>query len=128
MPDDKESGKRVHPRSPLTLLVQYRFESIDEFVSEYAEDVSLGGMFIRTDEPPEEGSVIFLQFTLRDGSKLVEGLAKVCWCLPPNKASKLGRVPGMGVQFLHFDEESQTAVKDIVAVIAEQEKAEAGED
>jgi len=125
MPEQDQSNKRVHPRSPLTLLVQYRFESLDHFISEYAEDVSLGGMFIRADEPPPEGSVIFIQFSLSDGSKLVEGLAKVAWCLNSAEAEASGRTAGMGVQFLHFDEESNAVVAEIVKRIAEAEAAEA---
>ena len=130
MSDTDGSSKRIHPRSALTLLVQYHFESLDEFVSEYAEDVSLGGMFIKTDTPPPKGSVIFLQFSLSDGSKLVEGLAKVAWCLSPAEAEASDRIAGMGVQFIHFDEESQAIVAEIVQRLDEVEaeaRAAAGE-
>jgi len=129
MSEKDGSNKRIHPRSALTLLVQYHFESLDEVVCEYAEDVSLGGMFIKTATPPAKGSVIFLQFSLSDGSKLVEGLAKVAWCLSPAEAEASDRVAGMGVQFIHFDEESKAVVEEIVqrldAAEAEARAAEA---
>ncbi|MFH1570749.1 MAG: TIGR02266 family protein [Gemmatimonadota bacterium] len=114
MSDANGEEKRRFPRAPLTLLVQYRFESLEEFVAEYAEDISLGGMFIRTDEPPAKGSMLYLQFTLKDGSKLIEGLAKVAWSLPPAAAARAGRPAGMGVQFISFDEESAEVIHSIV--------------
>jgi len=72
-------------------------------------------MFIRSTDPPEVGSVIFLQFTLRDGSRLVEGLARVAWRLGPEEAAVQEREPGMGITFMHFDEESRTVIETIVA-------------
>ncbi|MFW5878661.1 MAG: PilZ domain-containing protein, partial [Myxococcota bacterium] len=77
--DDVGSGedKRRFPRAPLSLLVQYRFDSFDDFLSEYSADISCGGMFIRTEDPRPVGSMIYLQFALKDGSKLIEGLGRV---------------------------------------------------
>ena len=78
-------------------------------MAEYAEDVSLGGMFIKTDSPPPPGSVIFIQFSLPDGSSLVEGLAKVAWTREAGE-----RPAGMGIQFLNLDNESRKVLEDLV--------------
>ena len=97
--------KRRYPRAPLQLLVQYRFQTMGDFLAEYSSNISLGGIYIRTDQPREEGALIYLQFTLRDGSPLIEGLGKVVRSNPPGDLPA-GMEPGMGVEFMNFDEES----------------------
>ncbi len=108
---DGSPEKRQAPRAPLSLLVQYRFDSFDDFLSEYSADMSTGGMFIRTEEPRKVGSMIYLQFALKDGSKLIEGLGRVVHVTPPGS----DRVPGMGVEFVNFDEPSLELIEEIVA-------------
>ncbi len=107
-----DENRRRHERVPLTLLVQYRLNSFEDFLAEYSADISAGGMFIRTDAPREEGAMIYLQFWLNDGSKLIEGLGRVVRVNPPGVE---GRVPGMGVEFVNFDEDSMSLIAEIVA-------------
>lgn len=102
--------KRRHPRAPLSLLIQFRFDSLDDFMSEYAIDISYGGMFIRTNEPREEGSMVYLQFSLKGGAKLIEGLGRVVRVNQPGGP----QAAGMGVEFVNFDDESMALIEDIV--------------
>jgi molecular chaperone DnaK len=111
-PDGPYANRRKHPRTPLSLLVQYRFNSFEDFLAEYSLDISPGGMFIRTAEPREMGAMIYLQFQLKDGSKLIEGLGKVVWVNPPGTP---GKAAGMGVEFVNFDDESMALIADICA-------------
>lgn len=112
MTDDAPSSgnKRRYVRTPLSLLVQYRFNTFDDFLAEYSKDISPGGMFIRTNEPREEGSMIYLQFSLKDGSKLIEGLGRV---VRVNRPDDPDRTPGMGIEFVNFDEESMALIQEI---------------
>ena len=104
------ANRRQHPRSPVSLLVQYRFDTLDDFVAEYSVDLSPGGMFLRSEDPPPElGSVIHLQFSLKDGSKLIEGLGRVVWISPVGP----GRIPGLGISFSQFDPESLALISQI---------------
>ena len=104
--------RRKHPRTPLSLLVQYRFNTFEDFLAEYSLNISPGGIFIRTDEPRAEGDVIYLQFSLKDGSRLIEGMGRVVRCNPPGVE---GRVAGMGIEFVSFDDESMALIEDICA-------------
>ncbi|MFZ5472181.1 MAG: TIGR02266 family protein [Myxococcota bacterium] len=90
--------------------MQFRFDTFEDFLAEYSVNISPGGMFIRTTEPREEGSMIYLQFTLKDGSKLIEGLGRVVRVNPPGDRS---REPGMGIEFVNFDEESMALIQEI---------------
>src|SRR5579872_2670242 len=115
MTDDGASSRadnRKHPRQALSLLVQYRFDSFEDFLAEYSLDISPGGIFIRTTEPREIGAHIYLQFQLQDGSKLIEGLGRVVWVNPPGSTN---RIPGMGIEFVNFDADSMALIESICA-------------
>jgi uncharacterized protein (TIGR02266 family) len=101
--------RRVHPRIPLKLLVQFRLQDMDEFMREYAVNLSVGGMFIRTSDPHPRESLVYLQFTLVAGDKLIEGLGKVVHVNPPTH-----EVPGMGIEFVNLDDESREFIDSIV--------------
>ncbi len=102
--------KRRFPRTQLQVLIQHRFDSMDEFVAKWSSDFSMGGLFLRTDEPREEGAMIYLQFELKTGDKLVEGLGKVVRSQPPAE----GRTAGMGIEFVSFDDESLSLIEELV--------------
>jgi uncharacterized protein (TIGR02266 family) len=112
MSDSEHDDRRKHYRTPLSLLVQFRFNTFEDFLADYSVNISPGGMFIKTDEPQEEGSIIYLQFTLKDGSRLIEGMGRVVRCNPPNTP---GRAAGMGIEFLNFDDESMALIQEICA-------------
>lgn len=102
--------RRAHSRVPLKMLVQFRLNDMAEFMREWAANISGGGMFIRTREPHASGAMIYLQFHLSDGSKLIEGLGKVVHVNPPEHA-----VPGMGVEFVNLDRDSKKLIDGIIA-------------
>lgn len=109
--DSDGADKRKYERAPLSILVQYRFDSFEEFLAEYSMNISEGGMFVRTSEPREEGALIYLQFYLNDGIKLIEGLGKV---VRVNPLAQFGKDAGMGVEFVNFDEPSTELIREIV--------------
>jgi uncharacterized protein (TIGR02266 family) len=103
------ANKRKYERVPLSLLVQYRFNTVQEFLSEYAVNMSIGGMYIKTDEPREVGELIYFQFVLMGGDKLIEGLGKVTWASGDPKSR------GIGIEFVNMDDESMDLISQIVA-------------
>jgi molecular chaperone DnaK len=117
MSDDsnRPAERRRHPRAPLSLLVQYRFNTFEDFLAEYSADISAGGMFIPTEEVREEGSLVHLQFWLEDGTRLIEGTGRVARVIP---AGDPNRMAGMGVEFVNLDVESTELIHRIVAAKA----------
>ena len=105
---DESRLKRKHVRTPLSILVQYRFSTFEDWEYEYTTDLSPGGVFLRTANPRELGSGIYLQFSPRDGSRLIEGMGKVVRVTP---AAQKGAAGGMGVEFTDFDEPSLAFVR-----------------
>ena len=105
-------NRRKHVRTPMALLVQYRFNTLEDFLAEYATNLSPGGMFIQTDAPSAVGTTIHLQFSLKDGSKLIDGLAKVARVVPH---ATVDSPAGMGVEFLDFDAQALALLQKLCA-------------
>jgi uncharacterized protein (TIGR02266 family) len=103
-----DSGRGA-PRVPVSMLVQYRFATLEDFAAEYAVDLSTTGIFVRTDDPRKVGSMVYLQITLKDGSKLIEGFGRVARVGMDTRGQA-----GMGIQFINFDEESMALIEKIV--------------
>lgn len=113
--DDRATGgsdRRLFRRVPFFRKVQYRFETMEDFRSRFANDLSLGGMFIKTEMPEPMGTVIFLEFDLQDGSKILSGYGKVVRVNPPGVPDF---DPGMGIEFLKFDDESLLRIRALVS-------------
>jgi uncharacterized protein (TIGR02266 family) len=91
----------------LNLLIQYRFDTFEDFLVEYAANISEGGMFIRSDDARPEGSLVYFQFALKDGTKLIEGLGKTVH-------AEAGAEKGIGIEFVSLEEESRQMIKTIV--------------
>lgn len=102
--------KREHPRVSLELQVQCRVESFHQFMDEYSNDISLGGMFLKSRDPKPVGSLLHLKFSTGDGRKLIEGLGRVVRVRPPGS----GGIPGMGIQFVNLDPESRRFIEEVV--------------
>ena len=104
--------RRLFRRVPFFRKVEYKFATIDHFKKEIANDLSLGGMFIKTEAPEPVGSILYLQFDLADGSPILRGYGKVVRVNPPG-------VPdfdaGMGIEFLKFDDESLARIRALVS-------------
>lgn len=109
--------RRRHPRVKLNLLVQFRLQSYDQFLTDYASDLSLSGMFLRTDEPKPEGSLLYFQFTTKEDGPLIEGLGRVV------RVTEDGEAPGMGIEFVNVEEPSQSLIREIVEMRASEEPA-----
>ena len=112
MVSDHRGGRewRRFPRVALDLLVQYRVDSFEDFLAEYATNLSMGGLFIETDEPRPVGTLVYFQFALRDGTRLIEGLGRIVRVNPPGRPR-----PGMGIEFTSLDEDSKALIQLVVS-------------
>lgn len=106
----QERERRITGRLALDLLVQFRCKTMDEFLTEHAGNISTGGMFVRTDTPKPVGAMLYFQFQLEEGDSLIEGLGRVVHVNPPSSP-----VPGMGIEFINLDEQSENLIYDILA-------------
>lgn len=113
-----ERSRRKFPRAPIDLVVSLRFESVREFMNAKAEDISLGGMFLRSEQAGPGGQLrtvgqlLVLKFDAGN-QRVVEGLGRVVRVVPCDEP---GMVAGVGVEFLDLDERSRALIEAIIAI------------
>lgn len=86
-------NRRVEERIPVDFQVEYIHDG--DYVLSFSRNISLGGMFLCTPDPPEPGSKLKLIFPLEEHYQ-AEVMAIVVWI---NRSPSVGEI-GMGVQFL----------------------------
>lgn len=114
-----DTNTRQGKRTPVTLKIKFKSETLEQFIERYAVDVSQGGIFIRTKEPLAVGTQMKFEFQLRDASPLIAGEGTVVWTRE-NDPSRPAIAPGMGVRFDKLAEGSQQVLEKILAEKAKQ--------
>ena len=92
--DQHDKQKRAYERYPVKLSV--RFRTATEFVQEHAVNLSRGGIFIRSDDPPPVDTAVEVELLLPDGGAPVSSAGIVVHRQMPAVA----KVAGVGVQFV----------------------------
>ena len=115
-----DPNTRSGKRTPVTLKIKFKSETLEQFIERYAVDVSQGGIFIRTKEPLAVGTQMKFEFQLRDASPLIAGEGTVVWTRE-NDPSRPAIAPGMGVRFDRLADGSQSVLERILAEKAKQQ-------
>jgi uncharacterized protein (TIGR02266 family) len=106
----KEMEQRITKRLPIRVLVEY--ESAEDFLIDYTANVSVGGMFIQTDDPLPMGTRFRLRFRIPGHGKVIETFGEVRWSVPPAEAGPMR--PGMGIQFDDLRASDMTMVQGLL--------------
>lgn len=105
---------RKDKRAPVALKVRFKSATVDEFIEQYAGDISRGGIFIKTKTPMAVGTLLKFDFQLKDESRLIHGVGRVVWRREPEEAGD--ELPaGMGIKFIKMDPKSRTLVEQIAS-------------
>jgi hypothetical protein len=89
--------QRKAPRFPVNLPV--RFDSAVDFITEYAENLSSNGLFVRTEAPIKALDELGVELELPGLGKYVLRV-RVAHVMPAELAKKFGKPPGAGVEIV----------------------------
>src|SRR6267378_1530034 len=98
-----DDPRRAFPRVEARFGV--RFGNVQDFVLEYAANISAGGVFVQTESPPELHAVVTVIMELPDGGKPVEAKGVVVHRVSAQEAKGRNSPPGAGVQFVDSSDE-----------------------
>jgi len=105
MSDDKGSQPvRKSERLQHELLVAYR--TVDGFITDWAVNISRGGIFINTRNPLAVGSIVRLIISLPDAAFPFDLTGRVIRVHPADSNSD--QVPGIGLEFVDVDEDKKS--------------------
>jgi len=117
----EKTERRKDRRITIATVVKVWLEDLDDLTEYMSENLSAGGIFIKTDQPLPVGSKVSLEFSLFEGGmKLIEAEGIVVRIM--GKVTGLGRgESGMAVEFTYIDPESKALIDNIVNKSAEYE-------
>ena len=95
--------KRAFSRVPTHLQVSW--PTTRDFLIVYADNISAGGIFVVTDNPPELKTVVELSLRLPDNDVPARTSAEVIQRVTVQEAQRLGKKPGAGLQFVGSNDE-----------------------
>ena len=90
-----------------------RCETWREFVEQYANDVSSGGMFVATDMQPEALSTLDVHLQLPEATEIVLR-ARIVHVLSAEHASMQGKAQGVGLELLDLDAERKRQLYQLI--------------
>ncbi len=110
-PADKPSRKSE--RLQHELLVAYR--TVDGFITDWAVNISHGGVFINTRNPLAIGSVVRLIVSLPGADFPFDLTGRVIRVQPYDPDG--GQVAGMGLEFIDIDDDKRTRLERFVETL-----------
>ena len=104
------ADRRAQDRRPIRLKVEY--ECVEDFLTDYSANLSVGGMFIETSRPLPLGTRFHLRFSLPGFSEPLDSDAEVRWVLD----EAVGPIPcGMGVCFENMSDQDTDKIRALLA-------------
>ncbi len=107
--------RREFLRVPVNIEVDYR--SDENFLFAYITDLSAMGIFVKTTEPNPPGARLTLRFKPMGAPEFVVH-GQVVWVNPYRPGDPDSINPGMGVQFVDLDPETQRRLTRLVKTFA----------
>jgi uncharacterized protein (TIGR02266 family) len=113
----RPEADRAWPRVPARLRVGWT--SSKDFLSAYSKNISRGGIFIATDNPPALRVIVELSVELPDGKPPVKTHAEVVHCVPPAQARATGTQAGAGLQFIDASDDFRERLDACIAALSD---------
>ncbi len=101
--------KRKHSRENVRIKVIYK--TIDRFKEEYIENISHGGIFIKSSRPLPLYSKVNVFLTIPQWDEPIAVASEVVRRVLESDAKESGLTPGFALQFLDFDEKKKDMEK-----------------
>ena len=97
--------------------LEVRYERASDFVREYTENVSHGGIFVRTEQPLRTGDLVKMHIMLpgEEQPLVIEG------SVTHSRPQPNGLPAGMGVEFIAYNPNDADRLQAFIARIAETE-------
>jgi uncharacterized protein (TIGR02266 family) len=99
----EDDPRRAFPRYSANFAV--RFATVQDFVLEYAANISAGGVFVHTGEPPPLKTIVRVEMELPGAPGVVPARGVVVHRVSKEEAEQRGTLPGMGVQFVDANDD-----------------------
>jgi type IV pilus assembly protein PilZ len=111
----EESGRNGRKAERLQHELMVAYKTVDGFITDWAVNISKGGIFINTRNPLQVGSVVKLIISLPDAAFPFDLTGRVIRVHPHDPGST--QMAGMGLEFLDVDEDKRTRLEKFVETL-----------
>lgn len=92
-------------------MFRVAYSTSHAFRNSYLYDISMGGLFIESADPPNPGETIRVKIFLPDEEKEMDVLGEVVWSTRVERVTSERKYPpGMGVKFLNLSNEERIKI------------------
>jgi uncharacterized protein (TIGR02266 family) len=113
----KESPDERRRQGRFSKKLKVAYATPKEFINSYIFNLSVGGLFIETKEPLDQGQMLNLKVFLPNKGENLDVTGEVMWSSRKETAtSERNYPPGMGVKFLNL---STVGIKRIISVLTQ---------
>lgn len=113
----RKDDKRRQARVPIFIKVDYKADILrdDAPYSDYSADINSGGLFLKSRNPLTPGTILNLQFSLPEDSRVIKVNGRVVWITREFEKEVGGKSePGMGIEFQDVDPETRALIDSLV--------------
>ncbi len=103
----KNIENRRNLRKPVALKICY--ETMDQFFIDYASNISMGGVFIRSQKPLPVGTRLKVKFNLPNLEQTIETSGIIVHMVRPSN-----NMHGMGLHFDDLDMDTKKLIDDLI--------------
>ena len=103
-----EIDRRKTPRADVIVRVDY--QTVDQLFSEFARNINEGGLFVETDNAPEIGTPVELQFQIPGSVDPIQVTGFVVRVTEGDAETG----PGMGIEFEDLDAQAREHINELV--------------
>ncbi len=111
-------GEEKRRAQRLDTKLEVKYGDITSFISDYAMNISRGGMFISTKNPLKTGTSISVEFVIPDIKVPIKVKGRILWINDPQQIKGTNLIPGMGVQFQSLTGDEQKKLNNFIDKIS----------
>ncbi len=101
---------------PNVIAIRFRLQypDVETFIAKYAANISEGGIFIASMDPPEVGALVRFELSIAGGLTLLHGEGDVVWTTPFDPMRPMAAC-GMSLRLQRVDADGQTLIARVLA-------------
>ena len=107
--------RRLFPRKLIRTKVFFEDEFGEALIWLYAENISLGGLFLASDIPIKINSYVFLSFYLPETKIEIRATGQVVRIKKPLNPAKNNKETGIGIRFVGLSKKSANAIQEYIS-------------
>jgi uncharacterized protein (TIGR02266 family) len=107
-------AKRAFARIPLMRMVKFSFPGLEDFSKAFSDNISSGGMFIKTERSIMVGTKIEFEIAISEEQATIKGSGEIVRVVSSAEVTDDDPYPGWGVRFHDLNDDNSQMLSSIL--------------